>query len=57
MENNPKTQVPKIETFKGKPVLTLNPEDKWPFSFGVTKARLILQNLDAIKTFVESNKD
>lgn len=43
--------------FKGKPVLILrrDPEDKFPFSFGVTKAKLILENLEDIKKFVEDN--
>jgi hypothetical protein len=44
--------------FKGKPVLILkrNEEDKYPFSFGLSKAKLILENLDAIKKFVEENQ-
>ncbi len=45
---------PKIDSFKGNPVITLNPEEKYPFTFGLTKAKLILANLDAIKTFVDA---
>ncbi len=43
--------------FKGKPVLVIkrNEDDKYPFSFGLTKARLILENLEEIKRFVEEN--
>jgi len=43
--------------FKGKPVLILrrDPEDKFPFSFGITKAKLILENLEDIKKFVQDN--
>lgn len=43
--------------YKGKPLLILkrNEEDKYPFSFGVSKAKLILDNLEAIKKFVEEN--
>ncbi len=43
--------------FKGKPVLVIkrNEEDKYPFSFGVSKAKLILENLDAIKKFVQES--
>jgi hypothetical protein len=43
--------------FKGKPVLILrrDPEDKFPFSFGVAKAKLILENLEDIKKFVQDN--
>lgn len=43
--------------FKGKPVLILkrNEDDKYPFSFGLGKARLILENVEEIKRFVEDN--
>lgn len=45
--------------FKGKPVLILkrNAEDKYPFSFGLSKAQLILDNIEEIKKFVQENKD
>lgn len=44
--------------FKGKPMLVIkrDEEDKYPFSFGLAKARLILENLDEIKKFVEENQ-
>ncbi len=44
--------------FKGKPVLVIkrDAEDKYPFSFGLTKAKLILENLEEIKRFVEENQ-
>lgn len=43
--------------YKGKPLLIIkrNEEDKYPFSFGLSKARLILENIEAIKKFVEEN--
>ena len=43
--------------YKGKPVLILrrNEDDKYPFSFGLTKAKLILENIEEIKKFVEEN--
>lgn len=43
--------------FKGKPVLVIkrNEEDKYPFSFGLSKAKLILENIEEIKKFVEEN--
>jgi hypothetical protein len=43
--------------FKGKPLIILkrNEEDKYPFSFGMSKARLILENIEEIKKFVEEN--
>ncbi|HAJ56810.1 MAG TPA: hypothetical protein DCL35_03460 [Candidatus Omnitrophica bacterium] len=54
MENENKCIVERGE-FKGKPVLILkrNEDDKFAFSFGLTKARLILDNLEEIKKFVE----
>ena len=51
-----KPQVPRTDVYKGNPVLILNPEDKWPFSFGLTKAKLILQNLEAIRSFVDAHQ-
>jgi hypothetical protein len=43
--------------FKGNPmiVLTQGPEDKFPFQFGLKKAKLILENLEDIKRFVEKH--
>lgn len=43
--------------FKGKPLLIIkrDEEDKYPFSFGLSKARLILDNIEEIKKFVEEN--
>jgi hypothetical protein len=43
--------------FKDKPVLIIrrSEDDKFPFSFGMSKARLILENIDEIKKFVEDN--
>jgi hypothetical protein len=53
-DGSTKVSVPKVEMFKGKPVLCLNPNEQWPFSFGLQKAKLILANIDAIKSFVDS---
>jgi len=43
--------------FKGKPIIILKraEEDNYPFSFGVAKAKLILENIEEIKKFVEEN--
>lgn len=45
--------------YKGKPVLILKRDenDKYPFSFGLTKAKLILENLEEIRKFVAENSD
>ena len=40
--------------FKGRPILVLkrSEDEKFPFSFGLAKAKMILDNLEAIKKFV-----
>ncbi|MCX5751862.1 MAG: hypothetical protein NT099_09450 [Candidatus Saganbacteria bacterium] len=40
--------------FKGKPMLILkrSEDEKFPFSFGISKAKMILDNLEDIKKFV-----
>jgi len=40
--------------FKGQPVIVLkrNENDKYPFSFGLSKARLIIEGFEEIKKFV-----
>ena len=43
-----------IQEFKGNKVLNLNPESKFTFSFGLAKAKLILENIEVIKKFVET---
>jgi len=45
--------------FKGRPVLIIRRDenDKYPFTFGLTKARLILENLEEIKKFVQDNEE
>jgi hypothetical protein len=48
---------PQRSLYKGKPMLTLNPEDKFPFTFGLTKAKLIIDNFSAIESFFVESKD
>jgi len=40
--------------YRGKPVIILkrNENDRYPFSFGYSKAKLILDAIDEIKKFV-----
>lgn len=40
--------------YKGKPILVLkrDEEDKYPFSFGLSKAKLIVEHFEDIKKFV-----
>ena len=41
--------------YKGNPMIVLknSEEDKFPFQFGVKKAKLVLENIEGIKKFVE----
>ena len=41
--------------YKGNKLIVLrrNPEDKYPFQFGKTKAKLIVENIEAIKAFAQ----
>ena len=44
--------------YKGNPIIKLlkDENDKYGFSFGLTKARLVLENIEEIKQFVEENQ-
>ena len=48
-----------IGEFKGNKIITLKKtaDDTYPFSFGVNKAKLILEHIDEIKKFVEDNSE
>jgi len=43
--------------YNGKPIIILKraEKDKYPFSFGLAKAKLILENIEEIKKFVEES--
>ncbi|MCK5300883.1 MAG: hypothetical protein KAJ21_03190 [Thermoplasmatales archaeon] len=45
--------------YKGNAMLELkwDENDNYPFRFGIRKAQLILQEVEAIKQFVEDNKE
>jgi hypothetical protein len=44
--------------YKGKPVLVLkrSEDEKFPFSFGLAKAKMVLEAIEAIKQFVKDNE-
>jgi len=46
-----------IDLYKGNPMLVLKsaPDTKWPFQFGMSKAKLILAHIKQIESFVASN--
>lgn len=43
--------------YKGNAMLVIrnSEEDKFPFQFGLKKAKLILENIDSIKEFVKKH--
>ena len=47
----------KESEYKGNPmiVLTAGPDDKFPFQFGLRKARLVVEHIEDIKKFVEKH--
>jgi len=48
---------PVVQEFKGKQILVLNPGEKYTFSFGLTKAKLIVKYFEAIKKFVNEQEN
>jgi len=47
---------PKVGQYKGHPMIILNPDDRFPFQFGLNKARLILQHIEEIRKFVQTTE-
>lgn len=47
----------KIGEYKGHKTISLmkSDDDQYPFTFGLGKAKLIVDNIDEIKKFVEEN--
>jgi len=43
--------------FKGNPMIILGQgdEDRYPFQFGLKKAKLVIEHIEAIKQFVEKH--
>ncbi len=47
---------PTTETYKGHVLLVLNPDAKFPTKFGVKKAQLIIEKMEAIQSFIEEQE-
>lgn len=43
--------------YKGNPMIALSqgPEDKFPFQFGLRKAKLVLEHIEDIKKFIDKH--
>lgn len=48
-----KNMTNKVSEFKGNKVLILDCDNQYPFSFGVEKAKLIINNIEEIKNFIK----
>lgn len=56
-ENEPaKQDEVTVGEYKGNPVITLPIGPRGGFTFGLTKARAIIEYLDDIKAFIEKNE-
>jgi len=47
-------KIPELSDFKGNPLITLNPGAKFIFQFGLSKAKIIIDNYEYIKKFYET---
>ena len=49
----------KYEEYKGKAIFAIykDESDKYPFRFGVPKAKMILENIKEIERFVRDHQD
>jgi len=43
-----------VSEYKGQPLIVLNAGSRWPFQFGLGKAKTILEHIEAIRAFMES---
>ncbi len=43
--------------YQGKPMIVLkrNENDRYPFMFGLSKAKLVVENIEEIKKFIAEN--
>lgn len=46
---------PVVGEYQGKPMLILTPDARFPFQFGLGKARILLKHLKCVQKFVESD--
>ena len=46
-----KSTIARVGSYKGNPTISLNADAKYPFTFGLAKARLILAHLADIEKF------
>ena len=51
-DNTQQPSMPIVDEYKGNKILVLNPGSRFPFSFGVAKAKLVVEHIEAIKKFI-----
>jgi hypothetical protein len=47
--------MPEISEYNGNKIIILNPGSRFTFSFGLGKAKMILEHFESIKKFVETD--
>lgn len=47
---------PKLEKYNGSDIIVLNPDDKYKLQFGQKKAKMIVENIDAVAHFAETGE-
>ena len=43
-----------LDAYKGKPMFVINKESRYPFSFGLAKAKLIVKHYAKLSKFVQT---
>ena len=44
-----------LDAYKWKPMFVINKNSRYPFSFGIAKAKLIVKHLPKLQKFVETD--
>jgi len=47
--------MPEISEYNGNKIIILNPGSRFTFSFGLGKAKMVIEHYEAIKKFVDTN--
>lgn len=43
------------KVYKGHPLLVLDEDSRFPFQFGLKKAKLIVENIDEVRHFIKKH--
>ena len=56
---NDKESYIELDEYKGNKIIRIfrNEDDQYPFSFGLRKAKLVVENIDDIKEFIKNQEE